>query len=125
MKSEALTGKICKTGLSGFFGSSPGIFPGSEASEQQDTGRPVCNVVVLKNVFSVPLWTEAKDANQRTNVHSQPLPFMHFTASEQEALTHTKEDMSLATMGLLPGRGRCAGWLRAMLPTECHASRFL
>lgn len=93
----------------------PGIYPGSEASEQQDTGRPPWNVV-LKDLHGVCLWTGAKD----TNVDSQPLSSMHRTASAQEASSHTKEDMSLATLGpqdelllgLFPGRGSVSGWLK-------------
>ena len=50
----------------------PGIYPGSEASEQQDTGRPPWNVV-LKDLHGVCLWTGAKDRN----TSASPLAVAH------------------------------------------------
>ena len=116
--------KICKTGLPGFFGSSPASSLSLRLQNSETQADPLWNVV-LKDMHSVCLWTGAKDTGQRTNVHSQPLPSMQCTASAMEALGHTKEDMSsLATLGpqdalllgLFPGRRSNTGGSEGCCP---------
>lgn len=71
--SDALMGENMEDRVAWVLSVLPGIFPGSEASEQQDTGRALWDEA-LKNVLRVPLWTGAKDTGQRTNTESQPHP---------------------------------------------------